>query len=75
MTTWNKIFNSSIAILLFGGLQFVPTVAFAAPAPLTACQKACNSDYWDCMTKAVQHKDEAAKLNCKVHQLSCLRPC
>ena len=73
MTTWNKIIKTSIAILFFGGLQFVPTVASAAP--LNACQKACNSDYWNCMTRAVRNKDEAAKLSCKQHQLSCLHPC
>jgi hypothetical protein len=73
MTTWNKIFNSSIAILLFGGLQFVPTVAPAAP--LNACQKACNSVYWNCMARAVRNQDEALKLSCKQHQLSCLHPC
>jgi hypothetical protein len=73
MTTWNKIFKTSIAILLSAGLQLVPTVASAVP--LNACQKACNSVYWDCMTQAVQHKDESAKLSCKQQQLSCLHPC
>jgi hypothetical protein len=74
MTTWNEILKTSIAILLLGGFQSVPTIASAA-APLNACQKACNSTYWDCMAEAVRNKDEAAKLACKQRQLSCLQPC
>ena len=68
MTTW-MICKTSIAILLSGALQFVPTGdAFAGPS--NACQKACTADFQACWKDSA--RDKVAKLICQRRQQMCL---